>query len=247
MNQITTDPSQRVDLYFRTDSIGVPITFTFLESDGSPYSFIYDDFQLVIKPYVGSKKNTLLLGFGTGLSLTANRLTAQIDTSNVRVEPGEYYWELIKNDYGRPWLTGIAYAVAGNLPAISNSTSVTVNEGGYDITITIDEAAPVDSGFIALSDFTTELLFDQDKEFETLAGGTTTFTLASSGHKNGVGIIARINTPTAVNFPAGFEAVNGSDAIATGSMNIIIFRYFEDYDGAGNDKVLYLVKNQTAV
>lgn len=93
--------------------------------------------------------------------------------------------------------------------------------------------------------FDTVLTFDYDKDLATVTGGTRTFTLAASGHLNGVGIVARINDPTAVNFPAAFEAVNGSDSIVTTDMNIIIFRYFVDYDGAGTDKVLYLIKNQT--
>jgi hypothetical protein len=95
--------------------------------------------------------------------------------------------------------------------------------------------------------FATELTFDQDKDLTTVSGGTRTFTLAESGHLNGVGIVAKINEPVAVNFPASFEALSGSDDISTTDMNIIVMRYFEDYDGAGTEKVLYTIKNQTAI
>lgn len=99
-----------------------------------------------------------------------------------------------------------------------------------------------------LEDFDDELTFDRDKDLATVDdGGTVTFTLATSGHLNGVGIIARINEPTAVNFPAEFEMVNGSDSIVTDGMNIIVMRYYENYDGAGTGKVLYVIKNQTAL
>ncbi|HYG02099.1 MAG TPA: hypothetical protein VD927_06605 [Chryseosolibacter sp.] len=124
-----------------------------------------------------------------------------------------------------------------------------------DVTSIESDVAAVESDVATLEDkldidvesFATELTFDEDKDLATQSGGTTTFTLAASGHVNGVGIVARINEPVAVNFPAGFEALNGSDSISTTDMNIIVFRYFENYDGAGNGKVLYTIKNQTAV
>jgi len=94
--------------------------------------------------------------------------------------------------------------------------------------------------------FTSILTFDYDKDLATITGGTTTFSLGA-GNLNGVSIVARINTPVSVGFPPGSEAVSGSDTVSVTDMNIIIFRYFEDYDGLGNGKVLYLVKNQTAV
>jgi len=103
-----------------------------------------------------------------------------------------------------------------------------------------------DSGASEVEPFTTVLTFDHDKDMATVTGGTRTFTLGTDNF-NGVSIVARINTPTAVNWPAGSEAVSGSDTVSVTDMNIIIFRYFEDYDGLGNGKVLYLVKNQTAV
>lgn len=123
--------------------------------------------------------------------------------------------------------------------------SITINEPQIIVYV-----GPVRSPAVAATDevpveaFDTVLTFDHDKDYATVQGGTRTFTLAASGHLNGVGIVARINDPTAVNFPAAFEAVNGSDSIVTTDMNIIIFRYFTNYDGAGTDKVLYLIKNQ---
>lgn len=103
------------------------------------------------------------------------------------------------------------------------------------------------SGTIPIADFSTELTFDVDKELATVTGGTRTLTKASSGNLNGVCIMAKFNTPVAVNFPAGSEAINGSDSISTTDMNIVIMRYFADYDGAGNSKIIYMIKNQTAV
>lgn len=104
-----------------------------------------------------------------------------------------------------------------------------------------------DSGALNLETFNTTLTFGYDKDYATVTGGTRTFTIASSGNVNGVAILARVNKPVAVNFPAGSEALEGSSTVSTTSMNIILFRYFSNYDGAGNDKVLYQVRLQTGV
>lgn len=123
--------------------------------------------------------------------------------------------------------------------------SVRISDNQIRVTLRNYIIDPTDE--IPEEDFVTELTFDRDKDLSTVSGGTRTFTLAASGNLNGVGIVAKINEPVAVNFPASFEAVNGSDSISTTDMNIIVMRYFEDYDGAGTAKVLYTIKNQTAV
>src|SRR5690606_38973624 len=82
---------------------------------------------------------------------------------------------------------------------------------------------------IPLVEFSAELTFDEDKEYETVTGGAIVFTLAASGHKNGVGIIARLNQPTSVTFPAEAEQLPGSDDISSDHMNIIVFRYLSNY------------------
>lgn len=143
---ITPDPSQRLNLYFRVGANGVPIAITFTDSNGDPYSFIYDDFQLVVKKNIGDKKNAILMGFGSGLSLTDNVLSIQFTEQNSKVQPGEYFWMLLKNDYGRPWLTGTAYAIEGNLPEIEQAESYVIGELGTNITITINEDGGVISG-----------------------------------------------------------------------------------------------------
>lgn len=95
--------------------------------------------------------------------------------------------------------------------------------------------------------FNSELTFDYNKHLATITGGTTTFTLAATGHKNGVKIVARVNDPDAVNFPAGFEQKNTSNSLTTTGMNLITFELFEDYDALGNDKVFYDISRQTLV
>jgi hypothetical protein len=83
------------------------------------------------------------MGFGSGLSLSSNVLTMDMNRVRSHLPEGEYYWMLYKNDYGRPWIEGISTGHHGLLPTIEDSTAVTVDEGGYALTVTINESAPV--------------------------------------------------------------------------------------------------------
>ncbi len=240
-------PAEKLDLYFRIGRAGTK-QFDFLNSSGGPLDISTFDFSLLIKYHQGALLNKISLTVGSGLTVGGSgnsRLTAALTTSNTILNEGEFYWELYKGSTSKTFLSGKAFAHYGKYDGIeSDSVTYTINDNGSIIQIQVSDT-PSDE--IPLVDFATALTFDYDKDLSTVSGGTRTFTLASSGHLNGVGIVARINDPVAVNFPVAFEAVSGSDSISTTDMNIIVFRYFSDYDGAGNDKVLYTIKNQTSV
>lgn len=86
-----------------------------------------------------------------------------------------------------------------------------------------------------------ELKFDHDSDaFQN--GGTLSFTLASRGNVNGVGKIIRVNQPTAISFSSDFVADANSAAIDTTKLNMILFVYFENWDGADTKKVVYCNK-----
>jgi hypothetical protein len=96
--------------------------------------------------------------------------------------------------------------------------------------------------------FVTSLIFDNDHDLATVTGGARSFTVSGGGtHHNGVSIVAKLNTPASVSFSSDFIEMSGSDTIDITKMNIIVFRYFNNYDGLGGDKVLYSVKNQDAL
>lgn len=243
----TIDPSRRLDFPFRIRRAGSK-KFIFLNSDGTALDISSFDFVLNIKEYPGARTNTIQLTIGSGLTVGGagnNELTASLTVTNTSVQEQEYYWELYKGSTSKTYLNGLAPAHNGVFDGVSNEQdTLTVTDGSSEVTITVSDT-PSDE--VPLVTFSTSLTFDYDKDLSTVSGGTRTFTLASSGHLNGVGIVARINDPVAVNFPVGFEAASGSDTVSVTDMNIIIFRYFSDYDGAGNDKVLYSIKNQTSI
>lgn len=243
----TIDPSRRLDFPFRLRRAGSK-KFIFLNSDGTALDISSFDFVLNIKEYPGARTNIIQLTIGSGLTVGGagnNELTASLTVANTSVQEQEYYWELYKGSTSKTYLNGLAPAHNGVFDGVSNDQdTLTVTDGSSEVTITISDT-PSDE--IPLVDFNTALTFDYDKDLSTVSGGTRTFTLASSGHLNGVGIVARVNDPVAINFPVGFELVSGSDTVSVTDMNIIVFRYFSDYDGAGNDKVLYSIKNQTSI
>jgi hypothetical protein len=138
----SSDGAARLNWNFRVDENNVPISLTFVNSAGAAYSFVYDDFQVRFKKNKGDKKNVLVMGFGSGLTLAANVLTIDLNRVRAKLTAGEYYWQLYKNDYGRVWLDGVATGYDGLLPVIEESTTVTINDGGTDVTVTITEATP---------------------------------------------------------------------------------------------------------
>lgn len=244
----TIDPSRRLDLYLRVKRAGSK-KFIFVDDEGLPINISAYSFALYIKDYSGDISNTISLSVGSGLAVGGagnNELTASFSVANTNIKEGKYYWELVKGSTTKTYLNGEVIAHNGLFDGVSNDEdTITITDGADTVTIEFTESTS--SGEIPLVDFATELTFDYDKDLSTVSGGTRTFTLADEGNLNGVGIVARINEPVAVNFPASFEAAAGSDSISTSSMNIIVFRYFENYDGLGNDKVLYMIKNQTSV
>jgi hypothetical protein len=88
--------------------------------------------------------------------------------------------------------------------------------------------------------YSTVLTFDTDKDiYKDATGLSPSFTLASSGNVNGVGIIVRLNKPTAVTFPANFEADANSATLDATKMNVYTLIYFANWNGSGTARVIY--------
>jgi len=103
-----------------------------------------------------------------------------------------------------------------------------------------------DISSLPIKTFTQSLSFDTDKELEYNNGGTLSFTL-STGNKNGIGIILKLNKPVSVSFSADFEAVSGSLSFDATKLNIVTLIYFDNYDGSNGKKVLYSNNQLTGI
>jgi len=91
---------------------------------------------------------------------------------------------------------------------------------------------------LKIGEYSTELTFDTDKDIYQDVS-TPTFTLASTGNINGMGMFLRLNTPTSVTFPANFEAHPSSAAVDNTKLNMFILVYYSDWDATGTERVIY--------
>lgn len=242
---LKADPGINQDIEIRK-SRNASIVFSFLDADGVDYP-ITDDFRFVLKPMAEADDADAIMDITNAddLVISGNTITVPITEEDSNIDRPKCYYELINTTTGKNWFQGDVQIKKGKASEdIVTELSATVNLSGTTVSAEVTLADHDDS--IPLIDFATELTFSRDQELSTVEGGTRTFTLAASGHKNGVGIIARINEPVAINFPASFVKSLKSDDVSTTSLNHIIMIYKEDYDGS-TDKVLYTIINETAI
>lgn len=101
----------KLTLNFRIRRVG-SVTFTFLDSNGNPYTVNDKDYELFVKKNPGNKKDVFSLltsyaGFGLTFS-GVNKIVATVTTSHTDIPEGEYYWELLCLDTNKTLLSGPA-------------------------------------------------------------------------------------------------------------------------------------------
>ena len=137
MQKSTFDPARELTLFFRCNRAGSK-DFVFTYSDGSSYSFIYDEVELHIYKNQGDKKKLISLTHVSGLVLNSNTVTASITKALSNIPEGEYYWELYRTDLEETWLCGDAFFHNGKFDGVnSDSNTIIVSENGEQINITV--------------------------------------------------------------------------------------------------------------
>lgn len=95
------------------------------------------------------------------------------------------------------------------------------------------------SALLPVESYGTILNFNRDKEiYKDATGLSPTFTLGAN-NLNGIGIILRLNKPTAVTFPNNFEASPNSASLSNTKLNVYTLVYFASWDGLGTPRVVY--------
>lgn len=108
-------------------------------------------------------------------------------------------------------------------------------------------SAVVCQATVTNSTYDTELNFNEDQYiYKDATGLSPTFTLGSN-NANGIGIILSLNKPTAVTFPADFEADANSATLDATKLNVYTLVYFSSWDGAGTAHVIYSNSLYTAI
>lgn len=118
-------------------------------------------------------------------------------------------------------------------------SGVRASRAGETVTVVIP-------GFDA-GTYSTALSFYQDLDiYKDATGLSITFTLGSN-NVNGAGIILRLNKPTAVTFPANFEADANSATLDATKLNVYTLIYFSNWNGSGTARVIYMNHLYTAI
>jgi hypothetical protein len=241
----TLDPSKLLYLYFRKNRAGTK-KFIFLDDDGNPFDISSIDFELFVVNNAGSRGKLISLTIGSGLTVGgagSNELTATVTSDDTNLNEGACYWELYRTDTEKTWLNGKAVFHVGEFDGVNETNSLTISDGVDTVTITVDDSV---NAPLVNAAYSTALTFDFDKAiYQDVT--TPTFTLASSGNINGVGIILKLNTPTSVTFPASFTAHPNSATLDATKLNVYSLVYFSDWDGAGTAKVVYTNSLFTAI
>lgn len=135
MAKATFDPARELTLYFRCNRTGSK-DFVFVYSDGSSYSLIYEDIEFNIYENEGDKIKLLQLS----TAFAANTVTASITNSQSNINEGEYYFEMYRPNIDKTWVTGYAIFHNGKFDGITETSTITINENGEAVTITIQES-----------------------------------------------------------------------------------------------------------
>ena len=105
--------------------------------------------------------------------------------------------------------------------------------------ITINRNESICCDELGIGGFTTELNFDSDQDiYHDSTGQSIVFTLGVR-NINGIGIILRLNKPTAVTFPGTFEADPSSSVLDSTKLNVYFILFFTNWNGSGLDHVIY--------
>lgn len=241
----TLDPARILYLYFRRNRTGVK-KFIFVDDDSNPFDISSIDFELFVTSNPGSRERSITLTIGDGLTVggaSNNELTASFTASDTNINEGTYFWELLRTDTDRTWLNGKAVFHYGEFDGVNDTTGITISEDGETVTITVSDTV---NAPLVNATYSTVLTFDYDKAiYQDVT--TPTFTLASSGNINGVGILLKLNTPTSVNWPVNFTEHPSSETLDATKLNVYALVYYSDWDGAGNAKVVYKNSLFTAI
>ncbi len=249
MTGATFDKSRLLKLYARIGEDGVPKVLTFLDDAGAAYDISALDFELQVfrsapNPYSVDPIFTLSIGGGMSVQgAGSNELLIQLDQTESEQKPDTYFWRLFSVGENHTWLNGPFFFHNGEFDGVDDEDTITVLEDGGTVEITVSGT----SQGLTIGSYSTVLSFDQDKDIYHDATGLSPVFTFGTGNVNGMGIILRLNKPTAVTFPGNFEADANSATLDATKMNVYTLIYFANWNGSGTARVIYSNHLFTAV
>jgi hypothetical protein len=140
-NQVTFDPSARLDLFFRIGRSGSK-KLIFVDDEEEAYSIAAGAFQLNIKTAPGVSTNVIQLTEASGLTKGGagnNELTIAITDVQSTIAENLYYYELYNTVTKKTWLSGNAHFYNSISEPVNSDTTVTI-ELDSTVTITIQDS-----------------------------------------------------------------------------------------------------------
>lgn len=141
-NKITFDPSREIEVYFRVNRAGNPKAFVFVDANGAAYDISGKTFEFFVKDNQQSDdKRISLTVANSGLNVSGagnNRLNLVVTETDTALKPRTYYCELYEQDDKLTWLNGRAIGHNGTFDGVTETTGISVNIDGDEVTITVE-------------------------------------------------------------------------------------------------------------
>lgn len=148
MAGITFDPAKKLPIYFRVARDGSK-TLTFVDTSGDDYDISGFTFALTVYDRVGGNA-ILSLTEGSGLSKPDNySLTITVTDTQTALRPNKYFYILNRTDDSslvKTWLNGDCFIHEGEFDGVNETTTLTIDESGTAVTVTINESGSSSSG-----------------------------------------------------------------------------------------------------
>lgn len=136
MNTYYSDPAQPLRFVIRVNRVN-EFVFSFIQ-DSLPWQIGYNEFEFLVKRYAGERSNLLRLTIGDGLTVDGGDLSGVITETQSNITEGLYYWELYRPDIKKTWVSGELVAINGVPQVDENTNTITINEDGETIQITVN-------------------------------------------------------------------------------------------------------------
>lgn len=207
MNQASFTKEQKLKLYARVNEAGVPLVLTFVNEDSTPYDISAKGFKLEVKKKPNSDDNEFILEEGDGLEVfgaDSNKLRITISEGKATIRPATYFYRFFSEDENHTWLADDFFFHEGKFDNVSSqTTSITVSEGGDSVLITISG----DTSNTSTRTYTTT-------STATLTPDVVNYDLFEITAQNGALVIANPSTDLTVNDAVAFRLTDNGTARA---------------------------------
>lgn len=179
MAAISFDPARQLTLYFRVARDGSK-TFSFVDANGTAKDVSGYSFAFSFKYRASDSSNVFSIANGDLTRPSTDKITIPVSSTLTNVAPQEYYWQMdvtLPDTKVHTWLTGSAKFHNGEFDGIIESSTITVDESGSAVTISITDSINSYLSFNRQADDYTLALSDNFNAVETNKATANTVTV----------------------------------------------------------------------